>query len=202
MTTQSQNSAKLRGQDIAYIAVFAAIIIVLGIVSIPVGAAGIPIVMQNAACILAALVLGPRRGALAVILFLLIGLALPVLAGGRTTIHAISGVSGGYLLGYIVSAIVAGIIAYRAPRTNKAITTVVFFVAAFLGLFFQYLFGVFGLMLRADMTFGAAWLAQVPFLGPDTGKVIVMVLIAVAVHAAFPDLRRKPGRTMDETATR
>ncbi|MCT2337775.1 biotin transporter BioY [Corynebacterium sp. p3-SID1056] len=177
--------------DIAYIAVFAAIICVLGFVSIPVGAAGVPIVLQNAAAILAGLVLGARRGPAAVAVFLLVGLALPVLAGGRTTVYALGSPTVGYLVGYLISAAVAGALAYAGLRGTKATRVGMFILAGYLGLFLQYLFGVFGLMFRADMTFGAAWAAQVPFLLPDAGKVALMIAIALAVHAAFPDMRRR-----------
>ena len=177
-------------QDIALIAVFAAIIIALGFVSIPVGAAGAPIVLQNVAIIPAGLVLGWRRGLFTAGIFLLVGLALPVLAGGRTVISALGGTTVGYLVGYLVSATVAGLIAYRAPfRRNTAATIGVLIVAGYVALFFQYLCGVFGLMARAEMSFGAAWAAQVPFLLPDAGKVALMIAIAIAVHQAFPDLR-------------
>lgn len=178
--------------DIAYIAVFAAITMVLGFVAIPVGAAGVPIVLQNAAVILAGLVLGARRGFLSALLFLVVGLALPVLAGGRTTIAALGGPTVGYLAGYLVAAWVAGAIAYRAPfASNRAATTGMFILAGYFSLFLQYLFGVFGMMARLDMGFGAAWAAQVPFLLPDAGKIALMIAIALAVHTAFPDLRGK-----------
>ena len=109
---QPHRRGNATAQDIALIAVFAAIIIVLGFVSIPVGAAGVPIVLQNAAVILAGLVLGRRRGFLTAAVFLLVGLALPVLAGGRTVIAALGGPTVGYLVGYLVSAYVAGALAY------------------------------------------------------------------------------------------
>ncbi len=177
--------------DIALIAVFAAVIIALGFLAIPVGAAGVPIVLQNAAVILAGLVLGGRRGLYAAGIFLLVGLALPVLAGGRTTIAAIGGPTVGYLAGYLISPLVAGLIAYRAPFTrNRTATTGVFIVAGYLALFCQYLFGVFGMMWRAQMNFGTAWAAQIPFLLPDALKTALMIAIAIAVHAAFPALRR------------
>lgn len=177
-------------QDIALIAVFAAIVIVLGFVSIPVGAAGVPIVLQNAAVILAGLVLGWRRGFFAAGIFLLVGLALPVLAGGRTVISALGGPTVGYLAGYLVSAAIAGAIAYTAPlRSNKGASIAILILAGYVGLFFQYLCGVFGLMWRSDMSFSAAWAAQVAFLAPDAGKVALMIAIAFAVHQAFPDLR-------------
>lgn len=189
---QPRRRANATAQDIALIAVFAAIIIVLGFVSIPVGAAGVPIVLQNAAVILAGLVLGRRRGFLTAAVFLLVGLALPVLAGGRTVIAALGGPTVGYLVGYLVSAYVAGALAYIAPfKANRGATVAVIALAGFVGLFLQYLFGVFGMMWRLDMTFGAAWAAQVPFLLPDAGKLVLMIAVAAAVHGALPDLRRE-----------
>ncbi|WP_257158391.1 biotin transporter BioY [Corynebacterium cystitidis] len=187
-------SSRSAAMDIAYIAVFAALIIVLAFVSIPVGAAGIPIVLQNAACILAGLVLGARRGFLSVALFLVLGLiGLPVLAGGRTTLAALAGPSVGYLVGYMFSALFAGLIAYGALRSSKqsAYRAAMFILAGIIGLLTQYLFGAIGLMIISDLTIGAAAAAQVPFLVPDTAKVVVMIAIALGVHQAFPDLARK-----------
>ena len=191
-TASTSRSSNATATDIAYIAVFAAIIMVLGFVAIPAGVFGVPIVLQNAAVILAALVLGSRRGFLTTLLFLAVGLAFPVLAGGRTTIAALGGPTAGYLVGYLIAALVAGAIAYRAPfSANRAVTTGMLIVAGYLGLFLQYLFGVLGMMIRLDLSFGAAWAAQLPFLLPDAIKVAVMIAIALAVHAAFPDLRGK-----------
>ena len=111
--------------DVAYIAVFAALIIALAFVAIPVGAAGVPIVLQNAAVILAGLILGRTRGFLTALLFLGLGLiGLPVLAGGKTTLAALGGPTIGYLVGYLVSATVAGSIAYLAPRGNRKALTI------------------------------------------------------------------------------
>lgn len=188
---QSQRSSASTATDIAYIAVFAAIIIVLGFLAIPIGALGVPIVLQNGAIILAGLVLGRRRGFLTAAVFLLVGLALPVLAGGRTTIAAIGGPTVGYLVGYLVSSWIAGAIAYRAPfKSNRGTTIAVFIVAGYLALFFQYLFGVFGVMFRADLTFVQAWAAQLPFMLPDAFEIALMIAVAIGVHSAFPDIRR------------
>lgn len=175
--------------DLAYVSVFAAIIIVFAFVSIPVGAAGVPIVMQNAVIILTGLVLGARRGFLSTALFLGLGLVgLPVLAGGRSTLAALAGPTVGYLVGYLVSALIAGAIAYRAPKSRGAMLGVMA-VGAFLALASQYLFGMIGLMIRSGLTFGASAAAQTPFLALDAAKTVVVILIAVGIHSAFPDLR-------------
>lgn len=186
-----KTSTRSTTADIAYIAVFAALLIVLAFVSIPVGTAGIPIVLQNAACILVGLILGPRLGALSVSLFLALGLiGIPVLAGGRTTLSALAGPSIGYLVGYILSAIVAGLIAYAFINKKIGVRTAGFILAGVAALLVQYVCGSIGLVLRADMTVGAAAAAQLAFIIPDAVKVAVMIAIALAVHQAFPDLRR------------
>lgn len=176
--------------DVAYVAVFTAIVIVLAFVTIPVGTAGVPIVLQNAALILAGLVLGPRRGLYVGLLFLLLGLALPVLAGGGTTLRSLAGPTAGYIIGYVLSPAITGAIAYRAPRTKSGMA-IIFAFAAIVGLLIQYVCGAVGLMLRAGMDVMAAFGAQLAFVLPDTGKLIFAVIIALAVHQAFPQLRRK-----------
>ena len=189
-SSNAGNGSSSAALDIAYVAVFAALIAVLGFLAIPVGAAGVPIVLQNAATILAGLVLGARRGFLATGLFLLVGLFLPVLAGGRTVIQAFAGVTFGYLVGYLISAFIAGLIAYRSPWAKKGATVAMFILAGVVALALQYLFGSLGMMWRADMSFGTAIAAQGAFVLPDLGKLAVMIAIALAVHAAFPQLRR------------
>lgn len=192
MTTTTPSGARGTSvaTDIAYIAVFAALISVLGFVAIPVGSAGVPIVLQNVATILAGLVLGGRRGFFATGLFLLISIAFPVLAGGRTLIQAFAGPTIGYLLGYLLGAAAAGYIAYRAPRNNKLAMVGYFALGGVVAVLLQYFFGALGLMWRADMAFGPAIAAQLPFILPGMAKLAVMIAIAMAVHAAFPQLRR------------
>lgn len=186
MSTVSTERSK--ALDLAYIAVFAALLIVLAFVSIPVGTAGVPIVLQNAAVILTGLVLGARRGFLATGLFLLLGLfGLPVLAGGRSTLAALAGSTIGYVVGYLISVAVVGTIAYLAPR-NSAQRFSAFALAGIAGMAIQYLCGIVGLHLRAQLDWAPAFAAQIPFLLPDMVKTGVAVVIAHGVHAAFPHL--------------
>lgn len=186
-----QDSSRRRVTDLAYCAVFAALIIALAFLVIPVGTAGIPIVLQNAAIIGAGLVLGPRRAFWTLLIFFGLGLVLPVLAGGRTVLASLAGPSVGYLVGYFVSAVLAGAIAYSAPRGREktAQRVALFVVAAIAGLLSQYTLGALGLVFRADLSLGQAAAAQLPFILPDSAKLVVMVIVALAVHAAFPALR-------------
>ena len=43
-------------------------------------------------------------------------------------------------------------------------------------------------MIRSGLEIGPAFAAQLPFIPVDAGKLVVAVIIALGVHAAFPDL--------------
>ncbi|MEZ2121116.1 MULTISPECIES: biotin transporter BioY [unclassified Corynebacterium] len=188
-------------RDLAYSAVFAALIIVLGYISIPVGSAGVPIVLQNAACIVVGLILGPRRGFLALVIVFLLGIVgLPVLSQGKSVLTALSGPTVGYLLGYLLAPLIAGFLSARAPR-NRGAMALNFALAFLAALLVQYLFGILGLMWRADMTLVSALKVQIPFIPGAVVKLILGVAIAVGVHTALPDLRKFGPRKTGHAAT-
>lgn len=181
-------------RDIAYIAVFTALIIVLAFVTLP-GIAGVPIVLQNAIVILAGMVLGARRGFFATALFLLLGLlGLPVLAGGRSALSAIAGPTVGYLVGYLISAAVAGFISYRASASRKGQLVTMLIIAGVVGLLIQYSCGAAGLMLRADMPLQEAIAAQLTFVPGGIIKLVIIIAAATGVHSAFPDIMAEEKR--------
>ena len=70
-------------RKIVFVALFAALIAVFGIVAVPVPGTPVPIVLQNMLVILTSLVLGKKLGVLSVALLLFTGLiGLPVFSGG------------------------------------------------------------------------------------------------------------------------
>mgnify|MGYP000701741529 CR=1 FL=1 len=99
-------------KDIVYIALFTALIAALGVfppLTVPVIA--VPITAQTLGVMLAGGVLGAKRGALAIVLFLiLVAVGLPLLSGGRGGLAVFSSVTAGFLLGWIVGAYVVGFI--------------------------------------------------------------------------------------------
>ena len=82
----------------------------------------------------------------------------------------------------------------RRPRGNGAMIGL-FTAAGLVGVAVQYLFGTFGLMVRAEMGFVEALLVNVPFIPGDIVKVVVAALIAAPVLRAFPDLRANTAAT-------
>ena len=105
----------------AFIALFAAVICVGCFIMIPLGP--VPIVLQNALCILTAVLLGGLFAGAPVALFLLAGLiGLPVYSGGTSGLAVWMGPTGGFLPGYLLGAIVAGFIAGKPSVEQKKIT--------------------------------------------------------------------------------
>ena len=192
-------SSRSTASDIAVIAAFAALIIVLGGITIPIGGLGVPMVLQNMGVALAAMILGWKRGGLAVTLFISVGfVGVPNMAGWKPALAAISGPTVGYIVGYILSALVIGAIAQRAPRQNTGRITV-FIIAGLVGLCVQYLSGTIGLMLRTGMDFTGALVSNSGFIPGDIIKIVVAALIAAAVLRAIPDLG--PTRSTTDTGT-
>ncbi len=105
----------------SFIALFAAIICVGCFIKIPVGV--VPVVLQNVLCILTGVLLGGFLGGAPAALFLLAGLiGLPVYSGGSGGIAVWLGPTGGFLPGYLLGALVAGLIAGKPYVTEKKIT--------------------------------------------------------------------------------
>ncbi len=101
-------------RSLTHIALFAALIAVLGLVPQITLAVCVPITAQSLGIMLCGTVLGARRGALAVVLFLvLVAAGLPLLSGGRGGLGVFAGPSAGFLLGFPVAAFVCGLIVER-----------------------------------------------------------------------------------------
>lgn len=176
------DSIRPLGADLARIAVFAALIIVLGMVTIPLPG-GVPITGQTLGVMLAGLVLGARRAPLAVLTVLaLAAVGLPVLAGGRGGLGVFVGPTAGYLLGWVAGTIVIGLIAYRGRFTwwRAAIAAVVG------GIGVVYLFGIPVLAAVTGIPLGAAALSNVVFLPGDLLKAAAAVVLVVALRRAYP----------------
>lgn len=97
-------------RSIAAAALFSGLIAALALVAIPLGP--VPLTGQSFGVMLAGSLLGPRLGALAVLGYLLLGLAgLPVFAGGQAGVAVLFGPTGGYLWGFAAGAAVIGLLA-------------------------------------------------------------------------------------------
>jgi biotin transport system substrate-specific component len=89
--------------DMILIGLFAALIAVCAQIQIP---ATVPFTLQTFAIFLAVGLLGGKRGTVSVVIYILLGMVgLPVFAGFKGGIAALLGTTGGYIIGFIFSAL-------------------------------------------------------------------------------------------------
>lgn len=170
------------GRDLARIAVFAALIVILGTVTIPIPG-GVPITAQTLGVMLAGAVLGPRLAPLAVLLVLgLAAVGMPVLAGGRGGLGVFAGPTAGYLAGWVVGAVVIGLIV-RGGRITWWRTAI---AAVLGGILVVYLFGIPIQALVLGLDLAPTALSSLAFLPGDLVKATVATLLVVALRRAYP----------------
>ncbi|WP_375386182.1 biotin transporter BioY [uncultured Microbacterium sp.] len=172
--------------DLTRIAIFAALIAVLGIPgSIPAFGGAVPITAQTLGVMLAGAVLGPWLGATAVIVFeVLVLIGLPLLSGGRGGVAVFVGPSAGYLLGWITGAFVVGLILradLRRPTWWR--TALACFVG---GVVVVYAIGIPVQSFVTGLPLGATALSSLVFLPGDLIKVALTSAIVVALWRAYP----------------
>lgn len=117
-------------------ALFAALIAVGAFIKIPVPV--VPFTLQLEFVLLAGILLGPKLGALSVIVYVVIGLlGVPVFANGGGITYIFQP-SFGYLIGFILGAFVTGLIANKEknPSFLRVLT------GSLLGLAIVYIFGM------------------------------------------------------------
>ena len=151
----------------------------------------VPFTLQVLAVILSGLLLGPRYGALAQAIYVLVGaVGVPVFAGFKGGLGIIFGDTGGYLLAYPVAAAVAGLAARAArdaPRRRALLTG---FLWGCAGLAVIYALGATWLAVIAGLSPAAALAAGVlPFVVFDLIKVGLATLVAVAAAPAIAPSR-------------
>jgi biotin transport system substrate-specific component len=170
-------------RTVTHVALFAALIAVLGLVPRIDLMAGVPITAQSLGIMLCGTVLGARRGALAVLLFLLlVAVGLPLLAGGRGGLGVFVGPSAGFLIGFPVAAFVAG---WIVERWRVGVGLAAFFGAFLGGVVVLYAFGIPGMALVLGKTLPEAALLATPFLAGD----LIKAGLAAAITAGLANVR-------------
>lgn len=180
--------------DLSLIAVFAALTAAFSVLpGIPLGP-GVPITLQTLAVMLTGIILGPARGAAAVGLFLVAGLAgLPVFSGFSGGLGVLAGPSAGYLLAFLPAAFLVGLLARMVlRRTRRARFPLLFGAAMVTSFLVIHPLGIAGLMLNAKLDFPAALAADIAFWPGDVLKNLLAAAVGVSVLTAFPRLVPKP----------
>lgn len=171
------------------VASFAALIAVLGLPgSVHLFGNAVPVTLQTLGVMLAGSILGWKRGALSVlVLLLLVAAGLPLLSGGRGGLAVFVGPSAGYLVGFILGAAVTGWLVQRRlpayPLWWGAVAN------ALGGIGGVYLVGIpvqAAVLGTSGLVATAA--SAVLFLPGDAIKVVIATAVASAVHRGYPGI--------------
>lgn len=184
MYTESKNGTKkLTTYQLTLTAVMAAVICVLGPISIAIPVSPVPISLASMAVYLAVTVLGMKLGTLSCLIYLLLGLVgIPVFAGGSAGAAKLFGPTGGYLIGYLFLALIAGAFVGRFAE-NKWKNIAFAALGMILGTIVLYALGTAWLAYSAGMDFQAAlWAGVIPFIPGDLVKMVIAVLLGSAVR--------------------
>jgi biotin transport system substrate-specific component len=160
---------KRRIIDIVYTAVFASVIAVCALITVPFA---VPFTMQTFGVFFALLMLGGKRGFYAVLIYTSLGLiGLPVFSGFQGGFSVIFGATGGYIIGFLLASLLFWLLEYIFGAKLD-----VRLVSVLLGMLVCYTVGAlwysFVYMGGAGIGLAAA-VAQcvLPFILPDTAKI-------------------------------
>ena len=168
-------------KSLTLIGLMTAVCCVLGPISVPIGA--VPVSLGVLAILLTVYVLGTFKGTVATLVYILLGtVGLPVFTGYQGGLQKVSGPTGGYIIGYIFLALIAGAFIDRFSY-KKCYMHVVGMV---LGLAVCYLFGTIWFMFVTKMDFVASLtVCVVPFLLFDALKIAFCFTMGIGIRKAL-----------------
>ncbi|MBO7356146.1 MAG: biotin transporter BioY [Lachnospiraceae bacterium] len=193
------HSSKLT--DMILIGLFAALTAVCAQIQIP---AAVPFTLQTFAIFLAVGLLGGKRGTASVVIYILLGMVgLPVFAGFKGGIAALLGTTGGYIIGFIVSALLMWALekplSFLAGKENGSVSKTNMFrkmigpaISMIAGLIVCYIFGTAWFVIVYTNTkepvgiMTALGWCVFPFIIPDLIKIALALVLTLRLRAFVP----------------
>jgi biotin transport system substrate-specific component len=171
-------------RDIGLVVAGALLTCLGALISIHIPPSPVPVTGQTLAVVVAGAALGWKRGAASQLLYLVMGLFLPVYADGESGFQVIWGATGGYIVGFVVAAALIGRLA-EMGADRKPLLAFLAFCAGQLAIFG---IGVPWLKVAADMSWADA--IHYGFALFIVGGIIKAIVGAVAVPAAWRGVKR------------
>lgn len=134
---------------------------------------------------LAAIVLGDKLGTLSVLVYILLGLVgLPVFSGYSGGVGKIAGPTGGYIVGYLPMAFIAGFFAVKWIEKKYMVI-----IGMVTGTIVLYLLGTvwFVIQMKCDFAYALS-VCVIPFLIGDAVKIIVAALLGLTLRTRLKKL--------------
>jgi len=171
-------------------AIFAAILCVLSPIAIPLSGP-IPFAMQIFAVMLCAVTLDWATAQLAVLLYLLLGLFLPLFSRGNTGLSAIPGPTGGYIWSYLLMVPVIALFR-RIPVRKRWQEYTAAFCGCLLAIALCYLCGTVQFSLVTGNSFRHSLsVCVVPFVGFDLLKAVAASALGVEMARILEKQNRR-----------
>ena len=166
-------------RDVILILLGALFVAALAQVKVPLPFTPVPLTGQTFGVLLAGAVLGSKRGAASMALYIALGaFGLPVFAGGASGLAYLSGATLGYLIGFVLAAYVTGLLAERGLERSVRTSLIPFLV----GTLIIYVCGVTWLAILLGSLNNAIAAGVFPFL---IGDAIKLALAALALPGAW-----------------
>ena len=163
-------------REMVYVALFAALITICSWISIP---TTVPVTLQTFGICVAAGLLGKKLGTLSVLVYVLLGaVGLPVFAGFSGGLGVLLGTTGGYVLGFLFTALATGLVTERFGRSTPVMA-----LGMVLGVVLCYFFGTVWFMVVYANTSGPVGVLTAlswcvfPFVVPDLCKIGLAILL-------------------------
>ncbi|QOD42571.1 biotin transporter BioY [Clavibacter zhangzhiyongii] len=194
-------ASRVDATDLARVAVLAAVIAVLGLPGGISVLGGVPITAQTLGVMLAGAILGPWLGALCILVLLaLVAVGLPLLAGGTGGIGVFAGPTAGYLLGWILGALVVGALVHLGGRKPALVRTAVAMVAG--GILAIYALGIPVQSAVTRLPLVETATTSLVFLPGDLIKAAIATGIVMTLVRGYPRaFRRRAGWTRTPSRT-
>ena len=167
-------------------ALMTAITCILAPMALPIPVSPVPISLTNLVIFFMAYILGAKLSVASYVLYLLLGMVgLPVFSGFTGGVGKLLGPTGGYLIGFIFLAAIAGFFVEKFPA--KIYMHV---IGMIIGMAVCYAFGTAWLANQLGMSFVAGLgVGVIPYLPGDTAKIIIAII-------AGPQIRKAVSRFM------
>ncbi|ANS76437.1 biotin biosynthesis protein BioY [Paenibacillus yonginensis] len=182
-------STTLSLRGVAFSALFAALVVVFGYVSIPLGFTPVPITLQTLAVLLAGGLLGPRYGFFSIIIVVVLtAVGFPLLQG-KGGLAVMLGPTGGYVIMWPFAAFIIGLLV-RKVKGNAWLQRLSVFLIMCLGSFLLYVTGVLWLAHVTGLTLPQATVAGMyPYIPGDLIKGAAATAIVLSLRQMFPPER-------------
>lgn len=162
--------------DLVYVSIFVVLIAVCSWISIPLT---VPVTLQTFGVFIAVGLLGGKRGTLAVLVYILMGaIGIPVFSGFTGGIGILAGTTGGYIVGFLFSALLMWGMEKLFGKDTKVLAG-----SMILGLAVCYAVGTLWFMAVYAASSGAVGIFTVlgwcvfPFIIPDIAKIVLALIL-------------------------